>query len=339
MSDDGNTSPRTVGGESTPSRKVVRVADEADRILNEEKEVRDFRQLPKGERWIVSRSIMGPVYVGAPITQTVQLSDKPQSVDFEIDARTAAIAQVLQPPNGTIKYHFQEDDPHLAFWRLMMTTKRLRNSLAFVAEIPIPLRHVVLSSDLMWRFNHDQDLQRYHPEIGSAIHDAKQLEEWYQHIDQSFSATTSLLSQLPPDSPLGRALALAGGAVWADDPEDGFLSAWRAVDVIAKIDYSDLRRPTEPAPDDTFDKADASWSDSKKIRESLSRRVPGIDVALVSQFNELRGRIAHDTVTAELYRGLYEQRWTAFDIASRAVRSRLQEQGLAVPTRSPPLHP
>lgn len=323
---------------ATRGPRVVQVANEAEEQLNREEEIRNFDQLREGDCWVVSRSIMGPVYVGAPMTTTVQLSDKPQSVEFNIDAKTTPVAQVLQPPNGTVKFRFLEVDPHLAFWKLMMAAKRLRNTLAFIAEVAIPLRHVVLSKSLMWRFNHDIELQRYHPEVGTAIHDPKRLEDWYGHIGLSFNETTQLLSQLTPDSPLARAVSLVGGAVWADDPEDGFLSAWRAVDVVAKLDYSELRESVgEPSTESETE--EVPWSDSKKIRESLVRRVPGIDLGQVGRFNELRGRIAHDTVTADLYRGLYEQRWVAFDIASRSVRSCLQDQKITVPERSPPLHP
>jgi len=318
----------------TDGPRVVSVADEAEELLNREPEIRQFDQLPEGDCWVLSQSIMGPIYIGAPQSTTVQLSDKPQTVDFKLDARATPIAQVLQPPNGTVKYHFHERDRDLAFWKLNLGAKRIRNCLAYLAEIPIPLRHVILSKTLMFRFDQTLDLLRYHPEAMAAIADPARLKPWFDHLEGAFTLTTSLLSRLPLDSALGRAVSLAGGAIWAEDPEDSFLSAWRCVDVIAKLDYSELNDSALPSAAVLAEGDERDWSDSKKIRESLSRRVPGLDPKLIGKLNELRGNVAHDTVTAQTYRDLLELRWTAFNIASDSVRSRLKQDRFDLPERS-----
>lgn len=325
------------GAKPPPAPRPVSILEDADRKLSEEPEVRDFAKLVEGDCWIVSRTIMGPIYIGAPQTQTVQLTDKPQSVKFTVDARTTPIARVLQPPNGTIKFHFQESDASLAFWKLNMGAKRIRNYLAFLAEIPIPLRHLILSKLLMYPFSHDQDLTRYHPEIRAAIQDPSRIGPWFKHVETAIAATSGLLARLPPDSPMGRAVSLAGGAVWADDPEDGFLSAWRAVDVVAKLDFAKSALPSNRHQVVTPAASPSGWTEAKKIRESLTRRVPGIDSNLISDFNKLRGKIAHDTVSAEDYRHLYQVRWAAFNIASDSVRSRLEDDGVGLPERGNPL--
>ncbi len=327
----------TTAGSPAP-RRLVRAADEADRLLSLEPEVRNFETLAEGECWVVSQSIMAPIFVSAPQTVSVQLTDQPQSVEFALDPSATQTAMVLQPPNGTVKLHFQEPDRQLAFWRLVMGAKRIRNTLAFISEIPIPLRHVILTKSLMFRFNHDQDIQRYHPETGSAIQDPSRLEPWYGHVERSFAAASELLSQLPMDSPVNRAISLAGGAVWADDPEDGFLSAWRAVEVVAKLDYSNRDETQSHVGSEATGADTGPWSDAKKVRESLSHRISGVDLNLVNRLIDLRGRIAHDTVNAELYKGLYEQRWVGFNMACQTVRSYLQDRGFAVPDRGPRLN-
>jgi hypothetical protein len=313
---------------------VESLIEEADRVLGGEPEVRNFQQAQDGDCWVVSRSIMGPIYIGAPQTKTVQLSDKPQTVEFNVDARTPPIAHILQPPNGTVKYHFHEADRALSVWKLYLGAKRIRNCVAFLAEIPIPFRYVFLSKTLKYPFNDTQDLLRYHPETRVAIQNPALLKPWFDHVGESFALAADLLHRLSLDSALGRAVSLAGGAIWTDDPEDSFLSAWRSVDVIAKLDYSEISNRGDPAADASITEDERDWSDSRKIREALSRRVPGLDPRLVGKLNELRGKVAHDTVTATAYRQLLELRWTAFDIASDCVRSRLTEDGFGFPVRS-----
>jgi hypothetical protein len=307
--------------------------EQADRALDAIPMLRDISKIPPNQCWVVCRSMMAPIYVSSPVTQTVTLTDKPQVVTFPISPETTPIAQVLQPPNGTVIYGFEETDERRQIHGMFLGAKRVRNCLAFLAEVPVPIRYAFASQRILWRESYNVEMiMRYHPEIRGASDEAKR--EWFSHLEGAFGRAEELLRRIPPMSPLGRAISLVGDAIWSSDIEESFLYAWRAVDVAAKEDFSAVRRLeggdreraleryTSLAADEVS--AENHWrgpSVSTRIRVTVANRANDVGDEKTKEFNKLRGAIAHDTVDVDQFRRVLENRWEAIHIARRVVES------------------
>jgi hypothetical protein len=84
--------------------------EQADLALDTVPLLKDISKIPPKQCWVVCHSMLAPIYLSSPATQTVTLTDKPQVVTFPISPGTTPIAQVLQPPNSTVIYGFEEED-------------------------------------------------------------------------------------------------------------------------------------------------------------------------------------------------------------------------------------
>jgi len=300
----------------------------ADLEIDKTPQVREQPSLPAGEGWVVCCTIMGPVGISVPLTQKVTLGDKPQVIETLISPETAPIAKVFQPPNGIVTYRFVEADERRAVHNMFLGVKRVRNCLAFLVGVPIPVRYAFASKTTLWRGTYPiDDPMRYHPEVrpDSGIDP----DQWNAWVRAAFSKAEDVLRRIHPMEPLGRAISLAGDAVWNMDPEEAFLFAWKAVDVIARLDYKAARALgptavaayaalTRPAPGHEGCKPDVSVS--TMIRVSLAKRLPDLGDARIVELNRLRGTVAHDTLDVHQFGDVIQARWEAIHIARSIVR-------------------
>lgn len=311
--------------------------EQADHALDAVPLLRDISKIPPNRCWVVCHSMLAPIYLSSPVTQTVTLTDKPQVITFPISPETTPIARVLQPPNGTVTYGFEEEDERRQIHGMFLGAKRVRNCLAFLAEVPVPIRYAFASQRILWRESYNVEMiMRYHPEIRALSDEATR--EWFAHLEKAFPRAEELLSRIPPMSPLGRAVSLVGDAIWSSDIEEAFLYAWRAVDVVAKEDFSRVRRLEGEAkavalaryralaPDEVL--PEEHWrgpSVSTRIRVTVSERVQGVADERVREFNKLRGAVAHDTVDVDQFRRVLDCRWEAIHIARKVVESAISQ--------------
>ena len=311
--------------------------EQADLALDAVPLLKDISKIPPNQCWVVCRSMLAPIYVSSPVTQTVTLTDKPQVISFPISPETTPIAQVLQPPNGTVIYGFEEEDERRQIHGMFLGAKRVRNCLAFLAEVPVPIRYAFASQRILWRESYNVEMvMRYHPEIRAPSDEGGR--EWFAHLEKAFGRAEDLLRRIPPMSPLGRAVSLVGDAIWSSDVEESFLYAWRAVDVVAKEDFSAVRRlegearalslakyqalgPDEVVPEEHW----RGPSVSTRIRVTVADRVQGVADERVREFNRLRGAVAHDTVDVDQFRRVLDCRWEAVHIARKVVESAISQ--------------
>ena len=311
--------------------------EEADSALDAVPLLKDISEIPPNQCWVVCRSMMAPIYVSSPVTRTLTLTDQPQVISFPISPETTPIAQVLRPPNGTVVYAFEESDERRQIHGMFLGAKRVRNCLAFLAEVPVPIRYAFASQKMLWRESYDVEMiMRYHPEVRNPSDVGTRA--WFDHLAQSFGRAEDILRRIHPMSPLGRSISLVGDAIWSSDIEESFLYAWRAVDVVAKSDYTTARRLEGAARDRALapyaaldvegtNEANCNHgpSVSNKVRVTVGNRAPGVADEKVREFNKLRGAVAHDTVDIDQFRRVLESRWEAVHIARTVVESSIRE--------------
>ncbi len=317
--------------------RPVSSIEEADRVLDTFPQLHNIEKLPEHECWVICRSILLPVYRSAPITQTVTLTDKPQVISFPINPQTAPIAKEFQPPNGTVTYRFEEADERREIHGFWLGAKRVRNCLAFLAGVPIPIHYAMASRRFLFRETYQIDMiMRYHPEVRNE--DDAATSEWYAKLETIYPRAERILREISPMAPLGRAISLVGDAIWTSDIEESFLYSWRAIDVIAKGDYSaasklvDADREMALAPysalapeDQGQDDCHRETSVSTKIRVTVAQRAPGTPDERVRELNKLRGTVAHDTVDVDQFRRVLDARWEAVHIARKVVTSAIED--------------
>jgi len=297
--------------------------------------VRGHESLPEGECYVVAHSIMRPVYLSAPITQTFNLTDQPQTFTARLSPETAPPVREIRPPNGLVLYRFNEPDRSRVPYAMWLGAKRIRNYLSFLAGVPVPIRYAFVARNLLWQEHDDvEQILRYHPR---PVHEREDIaRQWNDRIRGTFPKAEQLLQALGTMTPLGRAVSLVGDSIWEWDMEESFMYAWRAIDVVAKIDYGSARNlPEGPekiaalAPylptEGESDAADSGGrvSISKKIQVTVARRAPEFPPKKTRRYNTLRGTVAHDTVDVDQLREISEARWEAQSLARRVVISAL----------------
>ncbi|MDG6909783.1 MAG: hypothetical protein JRN08_05390 [Nitrososphaerota archaeon] len=310
----------------------------AEQILNQDATVRGYDALTVGEYWVVAVAIMQPVYLSSPKTVTTELTDKPQTVTMPIGGPDTIIERTLQPPNGVVRYHFRSDssDEKGRVFRSFMSARAVRNYLAFVAEMPIPLRYVMMTKGFMWRLNFDIDQMRYHHLPDEANPDKAAV--MYSEISASYTVAEALLAMVDPSVPLGRAISSVGRAVWNEDDEDAFLAAWRGVDVVSKEDYRVAKTGADNGRDELlrpYLEAEAKSekngsvrkvSDLAKVQISIQRRLGDVSEKRVSELNEVRGIIAHDVLGPKRFETIRQDKWEMIGIARRLIVSVVREK-------------
>ncbi len=327
--------PPAGGGKVRPAERTS-PRDDADDFLNAEESVRNFERIGSEEAWVVARATMFPLYVTAPKTVTTQLTDKPQTVTLQIGGPDERIAQICQPPNGIIRYQFQvEDSDEARVFLTYMAARAVRNYLAYVLEIPVPMRLVLMARGMMIRENFDIDLMRYHRPEDETNPEGKAA--FYADIQAAYPRTEQLLKRVDPTSPIGRAISSVGRAVWNEDDEDAFLAAWRGIDIVSKLDFKhameavghgvhELQAPYREAEQRMAAVGHPGRvSDLSKVQVTLGRRLGDVPPSRISELNELRGIIAHDVLDATRFRTIRSDKWNLIALARRAVESALKD--------------
>ena len=283
--------------------------DEAHRVLQELPQVKGHASLPKGEGWILARTVMTRIGSGN---------------GFWIGAK-----------NSTVEFRFRQDTIHSVGLFYSMV-RHVRNFLAFSAECPVPFAYIVLSgggglftSDYMVPFpSFETYPMRYHL-VGVPEDQAR---AFYAKIEASFGETKELFERYPPDghSSLGDAISLAGMATWSEEPDEQFFSAVKAIDIIANLDWREALssgnlddyeaatgQPIDPSNKDTCPSLGAI------LTVTLKRRGKFVDSRKVRTYNELRGALAHGSLSLERMEEVLTERPTILRLSRAVVRSAL----------------
>ena len=329
--------PVAVPGGGPPRPKTVE--EQAHGVLDAVPQLQNIEALGD-ECWVFACTAMHPVFLGVPKTHTVTLTDKPQSVTIPISANDP-IGRILNPPNGTVAYRFTESDERRAIHGLFLGAKRVRNCLAFLTGVPIPLVYAIASRRFLWRSDYRiDDPMRYHPEVSNLDSDTEP--QWHDILRSAYVRAEQLLRDINPMAPLGRAISLVGDSLWTVDHEESFLYAWRAIDLVAKLDYraakslagearaaamaeyASVRSPSAPP----IDECCRGPGDLPKILVTLGRRVGKVDSNRIRELHGLRGAIAHDTVDVDQFKRVLDGRPEAIQLAIQVVRFAIDSSGV-----------
>lgn len=223
----------------------------------------------------------------------------------------------VRPPQGDFRVRFTDPSEVVGRDRLMLAAERMRNYLAFVAQKPLSVVALIRSEKLLMPVRYESD-----PNLSAPPNDLHRspelLQRWYAYLTGCYATTQRMLDNLPPESPVGRAVSLAGEAIWSADREERFFYAWRALEVVANEDLSRARG--------AYDKGDRSASspyidphlraylDKQQVRleadilvrQSIASRLKQANLEMMPQFYELRNAIAHGMITRRQHAAVVE---------------------------------
>lgn len=213
------------------------------------------------------------------------------------------------PPQGTFEKRFTEPNRTVLVDRLLSTAERVRNYLAFCAKMPLSSVGVVSGPSFLAPVRMDCPPERYAPP-GPPESD-EQRAAWDEMFRTTYDRTDRLLNEIPPDSPLGRAVSLVGEAIWTVDPEERFFYAWRALEVVANFDLSEARRRLQHG-DETYavgylrrcvprllGSNELRLDALLRVQASMETRKPDLSPEKVAGYYGMRNAVAHGDVSAE----------------------------------------
>lgn len=213
------------------------------------------------------------------------------------------------PPNETFEKRFSEPDRTVLVDRLLSAAERVRNYLAFCAKMPLSSVGVITGPSFLAPIRMECPPERYAPP--GPPESEEQRTTWDGMFHATYERTDRLLKEIPPESPLGRAISLVGEAIWTVDPEERFFYAWRALEVVANFDLSEARRRLHSG-DEAYatgylrrgiprllGSSELRLDALLKVQASMETRKPDLSSDKVADYYELRNAIAHGDVSAE----------------------------------------
>ncbi len=217
------------------------------------------------------------------------------------------------PPNSTFIRRFTEPEPLLRIDRLHTTAERIRNHLAFAAGFPVPVVAIVESKEFLRTLRLESDPTRYALPSSKGMPTVEEMAGWSVALRHAYQVGQTLLEEISPNEPKGRALSLLGEAIWAEDAEERFFYAWRSLEVIATYDLAAARQKvlagdlTGASPYlsrkaiPIVSEQNAVIDPSDKVAVSVYSRVPETPTGTIERYYELRNDIAHGTVSPEAH--------------------------------------
>jgi hypothetical protein len=213
------------------------------------------------------------------------------------------------PPQSIFEKRFTEPDRTVLVDRLLSTAERVRNYLAFCARMPLSAIGVVSGPSFLAPVRMECPPERYAPPGPPETDEQRAM--WDGMFRTAYDRTDKLLNEVPPDSPIGRAVSLVGESIWTVDPEERFFYAWRAMEVVANFDLSEARRRLQNG-DETYaigylrrgvprllGSNELRLDALLKVQASMEIRKPELAPEKIVGYYDLRNAIAHGDVSAE----------------------------------------
>jgi hypothetical protein len=277
-------------------------------------------------------------------TALAKLGIKGVRVDHFSDGRTetrelAKEPIFLDPHDTEFEQLFSEPDVNLRLDRAMMTAERVRNYLAYSAQMPLPLVGVCASREFLIPLRMECDPGRYGPPETKSLSDLP--ERWTQRLDAAHTRTHRLIDQLTPDEPVARAVSLVGEAIWTLDVEEQFFYAWRALEVIGNADRRRaIRQLSEgnngPAQayvsrnlEALLEKGQVKIDPVQMVEVSIDVRAPDVKPNPAKGYYDLRNAIAHGDVPGEKHLTILKKSGEILGLAYRLTEGALSERTIA----------
>ncbi|MDG6913352.1 MAG: hypothetical protein JRN35_09780 [Nitrososphaerota archaeon] len=246
----------------------------------------------------------------------------------------------IEPSNTVMKTCTIVRTDHDMVWSSLYLARRVRNYLAAVAGVLIPFCHVVSCRDLVFAGKTETGRYPYCP-MDIWLKESR-LAGWQRRLEQTPLITERLLNGYSMGSPEDRALMLLGEAKWIlpSDPENAFLSLWRALEVVGRVDFRcaqenyakgnrALAAPyLENHAGDLLNGRLTRVSNRTKVLVSVRARCPGTSEEFLKEMSELRGALSHDSTSVKHYQRVSETFDKLNAVARGVVRSLLPEGSL-----------
>jgi hypothetical protein len=280
---------------------------EARRVLLGSPLVKRRDSLPRGELWVLGRTIYPWMELTPHGPEPVRVA--PQNADFR--------AKVEGPSQGEVAERVE-----FSVASAEVLVRRARNFMAGVADVRVPMVLVRVSEFVLFPETFPADWTEFYPIEFTT--DPQRYVPWARRLEQSARDAGRLLEELPLGSPEDRALRCLGEAVHTRtyDLETAFLSLWRSMEVVAAADLASAREDYEKGGREAarpylelhagqlLSEKPSRISGLSKVTISAKRRAAHVPLDRLREFNELRGAIAHGTTSpaqfAKVQRGYAE---------------------------------
>lgn len=290
---------------------------EADRIIYADADVRAAQSLPEDVCVVVAQTLIVPL--------------------VHMSSTGEPIGEPSIPPAVTIKVMLREPRRELQLHRCFLDAERIRDYLAYVTGVAVPLRFVVAGKTLLFPSEFNFNAHAYLPtEVLVGI---KNYDEWARGFLPSMTKAARLLKGLEAGTPLDRAIDLVGRAVTTSDRESSFLYCWRAIETVSAMDLEvarDRAKAGDVRAGDPYvglqlnqylkGEEEIQLSIAQRCFVTLESRVPGFDIKKGREWYKLRGKVAHAGLTAEDYRDVLSAIPEVYRLARACVTSKLAER-------------
>ena len=280
-----------IGTSEYITRKAVAQASaDVSKILG-----RDEDKVPKGQMRVVALPLIPRLKV--PVT----------------DPRTMRSREVrtITPLTARIELSYPVTDLADAVAISQLQIKRIRTYLAFGAGEEVPIYAHAFTRGLTMPFVFPRD------DLQSSSH---RLYEIWTEIERKMLDGQDLLNRVPLGSRLARAINRSGASIIATDPEDSYLAAWTALELLA------------------IEEAEGKGIETDKVRKNdlvhgfLKARGRSPGKGTVRAYYQLRNDVAHGEMALERFRDLLEILGDVRALAREGVVDVLQERGIVPKT-------
>ena len=243
----------------------------------------------------------------------------------------------LAPRNSLVESCTKVTTHESIIWSNLVLARRVRNYLAGVADVQIPFCYVVVTKEFFFPKAFDVGSYAYYPMVVGLKKEL--LDGWEIRLENTPVIAQKLLNRFPMGTPEDKAIRLLGESVWARsaDLEEAFVLLWRAIEVVAAIDFDRARREYAKGDgslslayfnrhaSDFLKEKPVRLSGLTKVLLSTKSRYPKAEEPLLKELHDLRNTIAHDATSMDQYRRLNETFGYLNVIARSVVRSVLPD--------------
>lgn len=295
------------------------------KVIFELEQVRNHETLPPDEMWIAAFTTL-------------------EERDLHRLASAGRGVVHVAPKNSLIVSLTKVTTHESIVWSNLVLARRVRNYLAGVADVQIPFCYVEVTKEFFFPQASDVDSYAYYPmDVGLKM---ARLDGWESRLENTPVIAQKLLNCFPMGTPEDKAIRLLGDAVWTrgGDLEGAFVSLWRALEVVAAIDFDRARREHAKGngslslayfsrhASDFLKEKPVRVSGLTKVLLSVMSRCPKVEEALLKEMYDLRNTIAHDATSMDQYRRVNEFFGELNLIARSVVRSALPEATTIYPS-------
>jgi len=287
-----------IGTSEYITQKAIAQADsDVKKILNEQAE----SQLPEGLMRLVAVPLIPRLKI--PITD-------PKSMKSE-EVRT------VTPLSARIELSYPVGDLADSFSVSHLQAKRVRTYMAFSTGEVFPLYIRTLGPRLT--------IPMAYPREDLQSSSMRPFDLWFD-VERKMLDGQDLLDRVPFGSRLARAINRSGISIVSEDPEDSYLAAWTALELLAIDAYERKGATAEKI---------ARARKNDLVHDLLKERGRSPGYRTVREYYDIRNDVAHGEMALDRFRNLMAVIGDVRAVARESVVDALQEAGYLRKTKEP----